>query len=192
MKKPLLFPQSNRDAPQHQWRDAPAVNGLRQTPVMRAILDGRLSASAAPLLPERQKGIPVGTQVFQNLVDGIARHFPNGLSARTPEMTRPEASSGVRHQVAVTSLLELLHAKAPPKPDCFPSRDTWIRWLHAAESSADIKVVKRVGRTGPGERNRGRIKLKELNDGINYCADCTASYETEMRRAGRCSRQVTT
>lgn len=140
-------------------------------------------------MPERQKGIPVGTQVFQNLVDGIARHFPNGLSARTPEMTRPEASSGVRHQIAVTSLLELLHAKAPPKPDCFPSRDSWIRWLHAAETSADIKVVKRLGRFGPGEPNRGRIKLQELSEDIDFCRDCDEAYEERMAALGKCQRR---
>lgn len=90
-----------------------------------------------------------------------------------------------RHQRATSDLAQLLREKAPPKPDCFRSQSDWVAYLHSCEQS-QVRVVKLVGRTGKGEANRGRIKTRELEQEINYCADCGYDNMLRMQRMGKC------
>lgn len=132
----------------------------------------------------------IANQVLQRLVMDIDAFFPRGIRTAGPELIRPIDSTGVRHQRVTTELASLLESHAPPNPPCFPTREGWIRWLHAAEASSDLQVIKRDGRTGPGEAGRGRTKTKEINERIDFCRDCTHQHQSAMQREGRCTKAI--
>lgn len=94
-----------------------------------------------------------------------------------------------RHQRATSDLVALLREKAPPKPACFRSQEDWVMWLHASESAQQFSVIKIVGRTGPGEAGRGRIKTDEVRSDIDYCVDCEWAHAQAMRAKGKCHPQ---
>lgn len=102
-----------------------------------------------------------------------------------PPITKSSEASA-RHQRATSERVELIKAKAPAAPPCFGYRDTWLGWLHAAETSNDVRVFKWKGRTGAGEQHRGRIKTVELSESIDFCKDCTGEYKRQMQACGRC------
>lgn len=102
-----------------------------------------------------------------------------------PPITKSSEASA-RHQRATSDRVELIKAKAPAAPPCFGYRDTWLGWLHAAETSNDVRVFKWKGRTGAGEQHRGRIKTEEFSESIDFCKDCTGEYKRQMQACGRC------
>lgn len=95
-----------------------------------------------------------------------------------------------RHQRATSDLVALLREKAPPKPACFRSQEDWVMWLHASESAQQFSVIKIVGRTGPGESGRGRIKTDEVRSDIDYCAECEWDHAKAMQAKGKCQPQA--
>lgn len=91
-----------------------------------------------------------------------------------------------RHQRPCSPLVQFLRDNAPPTPKCFRDRDQWISWLHFADASKEIQVIKLEGRSGKGEANRGRIKTTQINDQIDYCQDCTKQRQEQMQDEDRC------
>lgn len=91
-----------------------------------------------------------------------------------------------RHQRPCSPLVQFLRENAPPAPKCFRSQEDWVSWLHQAEVSGDVKVIKLQGRTGKGEANRGRIKTQEINKDIDFCQDCTAQRQRQMLALKKC------
>jgi len=111
-----------------------------------------------------------------------------GWSMVAPPTTTTKSSEGTpRHQRATSQLVALLKAKAPPAPPCFDCRDTWLGWLHSAEQSNEIRVIKWAGRTGPGEAGRGRMKTDELSEQIDFCRDCTPAFKARQEASGLCA-----
>jgi hypothetical protein len=94
--------------------------------------------------------------------------------------------SSARHQRKCSDLAQLLREKAPPHPACFRSQEDWVRYLHEAEASGEVRVLLYAGRTGPGEANRGRIKTDKINPQIDFCKDCTHDRRVAMQQANRC------
>lgn len=132
---------------------------------------------------------PPGVATFDRIAREVLTCFPAGLGIKPP---RPDVDGEVirkvspRHQRATSTLVRILEERAPPKPACFRSQEDWVRYLHQAESSGEIRVLMYVGRTGKGEANRGRIKTGQINPEIDYCRDCTGAQRDQMRAAGRC------
>lgn len=96
------------------------------------------------------------------------------------------SNAAARHQRATSDLAALLKAKAPTAPPCFDCRDTWLGWLHAAEQSNEVRVIKWAGRSGPGVAGRGRVKTDELSDNIDFCRDCTPEFKARQTGTGLC------
>jgi hypothetical protein len=111
------------------------------------------------------------------------------LSQPKPPSIKKEEAKAPRHQTSVTPLMRLIKESAPPAPKCFRCEGDWHSWLHtaASDTTKEIPVVKEVGRTGPGEENRGRIKTKEINVEIDYCKDCSVERQTQMQEQKRCN-----
>jgi hypothetical protein len=67
---------------------------------------------------------------------------------------------------------------APPAPPCFSSAAQWIEWVRAA---ADAQK---------GGAEEGPLWFSpdgpRFNRALDYCADCSAAYRSEMLREGRC------
>jgi hypothetical protein len=116
--------------------------------------------------------------------------FYLGWSLVTPPPPTKSSPASARHQRATSDLVALLKAKAPAAPPCFDCRDTWLGWLHAAEQSNEIRVVKFKGRIGKGEANRGRIKTDELSEQIDFCRDCTPDFKARQTASGLCRMSV--
>ena len=95
-----------------------------------------------------------------------------------------------RHQRATSDLAALLREKAPPKPACFRAQEDWVAWLHASESAQQFSVIKIVGRTGPGEAGRGRIKTDEIRQDIDFCSECEWEHAQAMKRKGKCQPEA--
>lgn len=106
------------------------------------------------------------------------------VTAEAVAVAPPQAGRASRHERPETSpKRRLIEQKAPPAPACFRSRSDWVTWLHLADSSAEIQVVRVIGR---GRAAGGRVKTAELAPFIDYCVDCTPDYAAQMKRMGRC------
>jgi hypothetical protein len=111
------------------------------------------------------------------------------LNQPKPPTLKKDEPKAPRHQTNVTPLMRLIREGAPPAPRCFRCKEDWHSWLHtaASDTTKEIPVVKEVGRTGPGEQNRGRIKTKEINVEIDYCKDCSVERQAQMLEQNRCA-----
>lgn len=124
----------------------------------------------------------------RNVIAAVAA----GLRAQALELraqaVKAEEKGGrtARYQRPSARLAALLAEKAPEHPVCFRSREDWLSWLHDAEASCEVHVLRRQGRIGTGEANRGRRKTSELNVEIDFCRDCTAERRERMYAQGRC------
>jgi hypothetical protein len=62
----------------------------------------------------------------------------------------------------------------PPRPACFPTHESWTGWIDAA-------------REIPSREDD--VKAYSLN--VDYCKDCTPSYQKEQRECGNCRHPYT-
>lgn len=90
-----------------------------------------------------------------------------------PRITYHDASDRIGH---------LLERSAPRHPPCFEGREQWVQWLRVAESSNDKLVRPLMYRAAKD----GAAKPTAFNVQVNFCADCTAGYQTEMKLQERC------
>lgn len=67
----------------------------------------------------------------------------------------------------------------PPAPLCFDSRSAWVQYVAIAS-------------VGPSDGGTGNPfkggKRDRWNAQFSPCQDCTAVYEADMRRQGRCQK----
>lgn len=146
--------------------------------------------SSTPSTPSKTCPDSAGDDAIALLVATIET-FYIGWSLVTPPPPPTKSAEGTpRHQRATSQLAALLKTKAPPAPPCFDCRDTWLGWLHAAEQSNEIRVIKWAGRTAPGEAGRGRVKTEELSEQIDFCRDCTPAFRARQSVRGLCSLDI--
>ena len=67
--------------------------------------------------------------------------------------------------------LDQILAKAPPSPDCFPSRLQWASYLLSAQH---------YSKKPPFAHGRWQRDF-------NFCADCTHEHAAAMKRADKCN-----
>ena len=70
---------------------------------------------------------------------------------------------------------------APPAPPCFANQKMWLEWLDSAFDGNDF--VAGV----PLLVNKGMVSF---NWSVNFCGDCSVSFELRMRAAARCRPNV--
>lgn len=128
----------------------------------------------------------VGNDVIALLVATIETFYMGWSMVAPPPPPTKRSNASARHQRATSDLAAMLKTKAPAAPPCFDCRDTWLGWLHAAEQSNEVRVIKWAGRSGPGEAGRGRIKTDELSDNIDFCRDCTPEFKAHQTGTGLC------
>lgn len=142
--------------------------------------------SSTPFTPSNTYPDSAGDDAIALLVATIETFYMGWSMVAPPSLPTKSSESSPRHQRATSQLVALLKTKAPPAPPCFDCRDSWLGWLHAAETSNEVRVFKWQGRTGAGEQHRGRIKTEEFSEKIDFCKDCTGEYKRQMQACGRC------